>query len=86
MAFHHHNSRQARFPSWSVAKATDKTPEQVALNAIERDLTSLDRLNEVLAPIRAAFEASGMTEDEAVELFEAEKQAWRAEQRASESP
>ncbi|TWT73637.1 hypothetical protein Pla123a_35250 [Posidoniimonas polymericola] len=34
-------------------------------------------LNEVLSPVREAFEQSGMTEDEAVELFEQEKHAMR---------
>jgi hypothetical protein len=52
-------------------------PEQVAINALRHSLAVEKRLNEALAPIREAFEQSGMTEDEAVELFEAEKHAMR---------
>ena len=69
----------------SVAKATDKTPEQVALAAIERDLTSLAHLDEILAPVRSAFEASGLTEDELTELLEVEKHAMRRERRAADA-
>ncbi len=53
------------------------SPEQVALGYIRRTLRSDEVLDEALAPIREAFRASGMTEDEAVELFEAEKHAMR---------
>ncbi len=66
-----------------MAKATSSTPEQFAAAAIERNLLALERLEQSLAPVYAAFEASGLTEDEANDLFEAEKQAWRAEQRAA---
>jgi hypothetical protein len=52
-------------------------PEEVALTVLRRTLAADRRLNESLAPIREAFEQSGMTEDEAVELFEAEKHAMR---------
>jgi predicted transcriptional regulator len=68
----------------AAAKATSETPEQFAAAAIERNLAvweAWDRAEKSLAPVRAAFAASGMTEDEAVELFEAEKHAWRAERR-----
>jgi predicted transcriptional regulator len=67
----------------AVAKATSGTPEQFAAAAIERNLAAWERAEKSLAPVRAAFEASGMTEDEANDLFEAEKQAWRAERRAA---
>ena len=67
----------------AFALTASATPEQVALAAIRRDLTAQERLDESLAPIRAAFEASGMTEDEAGELFDAERRAWREEQRAA---
>lgn len=66
----------------TFAKTRATTPAQVALAAIERELSAIDRLDEVLAPVRAAFEASGMTEDEAAALFEAEKHAMRRERRA----
>jgi predicted transcriptional regulator len=67
----------------SLAKATSRTPEQIAASVIERNLKLWQQADEALAPVREAFAASGMTEDEAVELFEAEKHAWRAEQRAA---
>jgi predicted transcriptional regulator len=70
----------------AVAKATSGTPEQFAAAAIERNVSAWEaweRAEKSLAPVLAAFEASGMTEDEANELFEAEKQAWRAERRAA---
>ena len=62
-----------------TARAAGKTPEEVAVTAIRRNLMATARLNEALAPIRAAFENSGLTEDQAVELFEAEKHALRKE-------
>ncbi len=59
------------------AAAFHGKPEQVALNAIRRSLASDRKLSELLAPVHEAFRESGMTEDEAVELFEAEKHAMR---------
>ena len=38
-----------------------------------------------MAPVREAFNASGLTEDEAVELFEAEKHAQRRERQQASS-
>ncbi len=43
------------------------------------------RLEELLRPTREAFRASGMTEDEAVELFEAEKHLMRQERKSNAS-
>jgi predicted transcriptional regulator len=63
----------------AVAKATSGTPEQFAAAAIERNLAAWERAETSLAPVRAAFEASGMTEDELTELLEAEKHAMRRE-------
>ena len=59
------------------AAHTGAKPEQLALSALRRSLAEEKRLAESLAPIREAFEQSGMTEDEVVELFEAEKHAMR---------
>jgi len=61
-----------------AAKAQSKSPEDVVLEAVAKQLDSLGRLNTALAPIRQAFAESGLTEDEAVDLFEAEKHALRA--------
>jgi predicted transcriptional regulator len=63
------------------AAATGTAPEKVAISAIQRQLHADDLLEQSLAPIRQAFAESGMTEDEAVELFEAEKHAMRRERR-----
>ncbi len=38
-------------------------------------------LQKLLLPVREEFEASGLSEDEAVEIFEAEKHALRQERR-----
>lgn len=66
------------------AHAAGKTPEEVAVLAIRRNLLATAKLNEALAPIREAFQESGLTEDEAVELFEAEKHAMRRERSATD--
>ena len=66
------------------AQAAGKTPEEVAVSAIRRNLLATAKLNEALAPIRKAFQESGLTEDEAVELFEAEKHALRRERAAAD--
>lgn len=57
------------------------TAEAVALAAIQRELAS-SSLEELLAPVRKAYEESGMSEDESFELLEAEKHAMRRERRA----
>jgi hypothetical protein len=66
-----------------AAKTEGKSPEDVVLEAVAKRVDPLSRLNAALSPIRKAFEDSGLTEDEAVELFEAEKHAMRAERRAA---
>jgi hypothetical protein len=58
-----------------AAQAVGKTPEEVAVSAIRRNLLATAKLNETLAPIRHSFQKSGLSEDEAVEQFEAEKHA-----------
>ncbi len=63
------------------AAAIGSIPEKVAIIAIEQQLRANDLLEKSLAPVRQAFRESGMTEDEAVELFEAEKHAMRRERR-----
>ncbi len=64
------------------AAACGRDPAQLAVLAIRRTLSSDQRLEELLRPTRAAFRASGMTEDEAVELFEAEKHLMRQERKS----
>lgn len=62
-----------------TADAIGSEPEKVAVAAIRRGLEVREKLEELLLPVRQAFEASGLSEDEAVELFEAEKHALRRE-------
>ena len=70
----------------TFAKARSLTPAQVALTAIEREVASWDRLDEVLAPVHAAFEASGMTDDELSDLINEEIHAMRRERRDAGAP
>ncbi len=67
-----------------AAKSQGKSPEDVVLAAVATQLDPLGRLNAALAPIRKAFQESGLTEDEAVEDFEREKHAMRRERAAAE--
>jgi hypothetical protein len=64
-----------------TAQSTGEEPERVVLAAIRRGLEAHEKLEATLLPVREAFEASGLSEDEAVELFEAEKHALRRERR-----
>jgi predicted transcriptional regulator len=64
------------------AAETGTAPEKVAISAIERQIRGEENLKRMLAPIHEAFRQSGMTEEEAVELFETEKHAMRRERRA----
>lgn len=59
------------------AAATGSDPEAVAIRAMRITLLSDAKLTETLRPVCEAFAQSGMTEDEAVELFEQEKHAMR---------
>jgi hypothetical protein len=66
------------------ARAADSgmAVEQYAARELER-VVSRPSLDEVLAPLRAEFEASGMSEEELTELLEQAKHEARAEQRAN---
>ena len=66
------------------AAAEGVTAEQVALAAIERELTSSSHLDELLAPVHKAYEETGMTEEESFDFLEAEKHAMRQERRAAQ--
>ncbi|MEQ8208934.1 MAG: hypothetical protein RH917_03810 [Lacipirellulaceae bacterium] len=61
------------------AATMGSTPEDVAVSAIRSSLSqaAMAELDEVLRPIRKAFDASGMTEDELSDLLEEEKHAMR---------
>ncbi|MCC6494017.1 MAG: hypothetical protein IT424_13465 [Pirellulales bacterium] len=68
-----------------AASASSTSPEGIAITAIERTLTLWERADRALAPVHAAFEASGMSDDELADLINAEIHAMRRERRASES-
>jgi hypothetical protein len=67
-----------------TAASEGKSAEKVVLEAVARHVDPLSQLNAALAPVRVAFQESGLTEDEAVELFEAEKHAMRRERATAE--
>jgi alkylhydroperoxidase family enzyme len=70
---------EARLKSRAVAAGLDV--ETYAAQTLER-LVTRPSLDEVLAPLRAEVEASGMTEEQLVQLLEAAKHEMRAERRA----
>jgi len=61
------------------AEANGSVPEQIAVAAIRRQIQELDQ---TLAPVREAFEASGMTEEELGDLLEEAKHDMRVQRRA----
>jgi hypothetical protein len=63
------------------AAATGQPVEQVVVRLVEE---GVDRpsLEEMLAPVRDEFEASGMSEDELTDLLERAKHEMRAARRA----
>jgi hypothetical protein len=63
------------------ATSKGKTPEDVVLDAVARQVDPLAHLREVMAPVYRRMEELGITEDEAVEDFETEKHAMRRERR-----
>jgi hypothetical protein len=67
------------------AEAAGTEPEEVAVAAIRRQLEADGQLAQLLAPVREAFNSSGLTEEEAVELFEKEKHEMRRERRETAS-
>ena len=70
---------EARLRERALAAGVDA--ETYAARVLEREL-SRPTLDEVLAPLRAEVEATGMTEDELSDLLERAKHEMRAERRA----
>ena len=62
------------------AAAVGMSPETYAARMLERHVAKL-ALDELLAPLRAEVEASGITEDELSDLLERAKHEMRAERR-----
>jgi predicted transcriptional regulator len=67
------------------AAATGTDPQSVAVSAIRRHLMADDDVDSIFAPVREAFRASRVSEDDAVELFEDEKHALRRERKSNAS-
>jgi predicted transcriptional regulator len=67
------------------AESLGSAPELLAVAAIRRQMQAEEQLDRVLTPVREAFEASGMTEDELSDLLEQAKHEMRAERRARQS-
>jgi hypothetical protein len=66
----------------ATARSQGKTAEAIALEAVERGMTPFAELDAAMAPVYIRMEAQGIDEDEAVEDFEREKHALRAERRS----
>lgn len=66
------------------AAAAGVDVETFAMRTLER-VASRPTLKEVLAPLRAEFEASGTTEDQLIDELEQAKHELRAQKRAGKS-
>lgn len=66
-----------------VAKSQGTSPEELVLEAVAKRVDPFARLHELMTPVYDRMKELGITEDEAVEDFEAEKHALRRERRAA---
>ncbi len=55
---------------------TGANPAEFVIHAVERTLAEAERLDQV-GPVRQAYEASGLSDEELGDLLEAEKHAHR---------
>jgi hypothetical protein len=67
----------------TIAKSQGKTPEDVVLEAVANCLNPFAEVRELMTPVYDRMKQLGISEDEAVEDFEAEKHAMREERRAA---
>lgn len=65
-----------------AAKSQGKSPADIVLEAVAWKVDPFARLDELMAPVYARMTELGISEDEAVEDFEAEKHALRRERLA----
>lgn len=65
------------------ARSKGKTPEDVVLDAVARQVDPLAHLREAMAPVYRRMEELRITEDEAVEDFDELKHQLRRERRAA---
>jgi hypothetical protein len=66
-----------------AAKSQGRAPQELIIEAITNKLDPFARVDARMAPVYDRLQALGITEDEAVEDFEAEKHAMRREQEAT---
>jgi hypothetical protein len=81
MVLHVPISAEAEARLHAKAAAAGLDAETFAARALEQVLTR-PTLEEILGPLREEFDASGMSEEELVELLETAKHEMRAERRA----
>lgn len=67
------------------ARSSGLDVDQLAMAAIQEKIRGITALDELLKPIREAFVASGLSEEQALEIFESEKHAHRRENPQSRS-
>jgi hypothetical protein len=65
-----------------AAKQQGRSPRDIVLEAVAKRIDPLTRLDELMAPVYDRMKELGVSEDEAVEDFEAEKHAMRKEREA----
>jgi predicted transcriptional regulator len=65
-----------------VAESQGRSAEEIAVEAIQKQLDPFARLDGLMAPSYAAMEGAAITEDEAVEHFERVKHELRQARRA----
>jgi hypothetical protein len=65
-----------------LAKQSGLSEEQIALSAIRHRVSPFADIDRLMAPTYAAMKSAGIDEDDAVEIFEAEKHALRRERQA----
>ncbi len=66
-----------------LAKSQGKSPTDLVLQAVAEQVDPLARVHQLMTPVYERMQELGITEDEAVADFEAEKHALRRERRAA---
>lgn len=66
-----------------AAKSQGKSPEDLVLDAVAKNIDPLADIHELMIPVYNRMKELGISEEDAVEEFEAEKHAMRRERRAA---
>ena len=67
-----------------AARSLGKTAEDIVLEAVAKRVDPLAEIHELMAPVYERMKVLGISEDEAVEDFEAMKHALRKERRGAD--